>query len=49
MWEDKINGFRLTLEIILKIKASTDPNSMADSKASQGMKSDSDASTKGNG
>src|SRR5882672_3846825 len=49
MWEDKINGFRLTLEKILGIETSTDPNSAADSNASQGRGSDSDASSKRNG
>ena len=49
IWEDKINGFRLTLESILDIKNWTDASSTADSNTSQGKKSDSDASSKGNG
>ena len=48
MWEDKINGFRLTLEKRLGIDPSTDPNSKTESKASRGSGSESDASSNGN-
>jgi hypothetical protein len=49
MWEDKINGLRLTLETILDIQTQVDPNSKEDSNASQGRSADSDANSKGNG
>jgi hypothetical protein len=48
MWEDKIIGFRLTLEKVLGIETSTDPNSTADSNATR-RGSDIDASSNGIG
>jgi hypothetical protein len=49
VWEDKINGFRLTLENILGIDPSDYPSSTVDSKDSGGKWSENDASTDGNG
>lgn len=48
MWEDRINGFRFTLEIILRIGTETDPNSTADANATRRV-SDIDAGSNGNG
>ena len=45
-WEDKINGFRLTMEKILGIDdPPTNPNSTADSNANRGKESESDATS----